>query len=121
MTHLEADILIVGAGGAGMYAAIAAARAGAERVLLADKSLIGRGGATIMAQMTVAAALAEECPDDWQTHLADTLEWIRALRPKHAILTHMDSSMDYRTLCAELPAGVEPGYDGLEVTAGALA
>src|SRR6476661_6190018 len=50
MTHLDTDILIVGAGGAGMYAAIAAARAGAERVLLADKSLVGRGGATIMAQ-----------------------------------------------------------------------
>ena len=65
--HLETDILIVGAGGAGMYAAIAAARAGGG-VLLADKSLVGRGGATIMAQMTVAAALGEECPDDWQAH-----------------------------------------------------
>ena len=62
-----------------MYAAIAAARAGAERVLLADKSLVGRGGATIMAQMTVAAALAEECPDDWQAHLADTLAAGRGL------------------------------------------
>ena len=36
--------------------------------------------------------------------------------PKRAILTHMDTSMDYRTLCAELPDGVEPGYDGLEVS-----
>jgi phosphoribosyl 1,2-cyclic phosphate phosphodiesterase len=27
----------------------------------------------------------------------------------------MDNSMDYRTLCAELPDGVEPGFDGLEV------
>ena len=79
MTHLEADVLIVGAGGAGMYAAIAAARAGAEHVLLADKSLVGRGGATIMAQMTVAAALAEESPDDWQVHLADTLAAGRGL------------------------------------------
>ena len=59
-------------------------------------------------------------PHPTHPHLADTLEWIRALRPKHAILTHMDSSMDYRTLCAELPAGVEPGYDGLEVEAGAV-
>ena len=56
-----------------MSAAIAAARAGTERVLLADKSLVGRGGATVMAQMTVAAALAEEGPDDWRLHLADTL------------------------------------------------
>jgi phosphoribosyl 1,2-cyclic phosphate phosphodiesterase len=27
----------------------------------------------------------------------------------------MDNSMDYRTLLGELPRGVEPGYDGLEV------
>src|SRR5712691_5384123 len=79
MIHLECDVLIVGAGGAGMYAAISAARAGAGQVLLADKSLIGRGGATVMAQMTVAAALGEECPDDWTAHLADTLEAGRGL------------------------------------------
>jgi succinate dehydrogenase/fumarate reductase flavoprotein subunit len=79
MTHLDADVLIVGAGGAGMYAAISAARAGAERVLLLDKSLVGRGGATIMAQMTVAAALAEESDDDWRLHLDDTLASGRGL------------------------------------------
>ena len=71
-------MLVVGAGGAGMYAGVAAARAGA-RVLLADKSMVGRGGATIMAQMTVAAAVAEQGPDDWTRHLADTLEAGRGL------------------------------------------
>jgi len=79
ITHLDCDVLIVGAGGAGMYAAIAAARGGAGQVLLADKSLVGRGGATVMAQMTVAAALGEECPDDWTAHLADTLAAGRGL------------------------------------------
>jgi succinate dehydrogenase/fumarate reductase flavoprotein subunit len=79
MTHLECDVLIIGAGGAGMYAAIAAARAGAGQVLLVDKSIVGRGGATVMAQMTVAAALGEECPDDWSLHLADTLAAGRGL------------------------------------------
>jgi len=79
MTHLDTDVLVVGAGGAGMYAALAAARAGAERVLLIDKSLVGRGGATIMAQMTVAAALAEESDDDWRWHLDDTLAAGRGL------------------------------------------
>ena len=77
-THLSADVLVVGAGGAGMYAAVAAARAGAS-VILADKSLIGRGGATIMAQMTVAAAVAEETPDHWTAHYADTLTAGRGL------------------------------------------
>ena len=76
--EIETDVLVVGAGGAGMYAGVAAARAGA-RVLLADKSMVGRGGATIMAQMTVAAAVAEQGPDDWTRHLADTLEAGRGL------------------------------------------
>ena len=76
--RLSADILVVGAGGAGMYAALAAARAGAG-VILADKNMIGRGGATVMAQMTVAAALAEQEPDTWEHHLADTLAAGRGL------------------------------------------
>src|SRR6201999_3100379 len=78
MTPLKTDVLVIGAGGAGMYAAIEAARDGA-RVLLADRSLIGRGGATVMAQMTVAAALGEETPDDPEFHLADTLAAGRGL------------------------------------------
>lgn len=78
MTHLETDVLVIGAGGAGMYAAIEAARGGAK-VILADRSLIGRGGATIMAQMTVAVALGEQEPDDWEHHYADTLAAGRGL------------------------------------------
>jgi succinate dehydrogenase / fumarate reductase flavoprotein subunit len=76
--HLETDVLIVGAGGAGMSAAIAADEAGAE-VLLIDRSLIGRGGATVMAQMTVAVALGDEEPDDWQAHFKDTIKAGRGL------------------------------------------
>jgi succinate dehydrogenase/fumarate reductase flavoprotein subunit len=78
MIHLETDVLVVGAGGAGMYAAIAAAREGAD-VILADKSMISRGGATIMAQMTTAAALGDQEPDSWEKHLEDTLEAGRGL------------------------------------------
>ncbi len=76
--HLETDVLVIGAGGAGMYAALEAAKAGAS-VLLADRSLIGRGGATVMAQMTVAAALGEQTPDSWEYHLSDTLAAGRGL------------------------------------------
>jgi succinate dehydrogenase/fumarate reductase flavoprotein subunit len=78
VTHLATDVLIVGAGGAGMYAAVAAARQGAA-VLLLDKSLVGRGGATVMAQMTVAAAIGHEEPDDWTVHAADTINAGRGL------------------------------------------
>jgi succinate dehydrogenase / fumarate reductase, flavoprotein subunit len=76
--HLVTDVLVIGSGAAGMAAALAAAREGV-RVLLADRSLIGRSGATIMAQMTVAVALGEETPDDWEAHFADTMKAGRGL------------------------------------------
>ena len=47
--------------------------------------------------------------------LPTALGWIERFRPGCALLTHMDQSMDYRSLLAELPEGVEPGYDGLEI------
>jgi succinate dehydrogenase / fumarate reductase flavoprotein subunit len=75
---IDTDVLVIGSGAAGMYAAIEAARNGAH-VLLADRSLIGRGGATVMAQMTVACALGEETPDTWQDHHADTIAAGRGL------------------------------------------
>jgi len=47
------------------------------------------------------------------SHLAKTLAWIERVRPRRAVLVHMDQSLDYRELSAELPPGVEPGRDGL--------
>jgi phosphoribosyl 1,2-cyclic phosphate phosphodiesterase len=55
-------------------------------------------------------------PHPTHPSLDQALGYIADLAPGRAILTHMDQSMDYATLAAELPAGVEPGYDGLEVT-----
>jgi succinate dehydrogenase / fumarate reductase flavoprotein subunit len=78
MKHLSTDVLVIGAGGAGLYAAIEAARRGA-RVLLLDRSLIGRGGATVMAQMTVAAAVGPDGTDHWQHHYDDTIAAGRGL------------------------------------------
>lgn len=54
-------------------------------------------------------------PHPTHPHLALTLDGIAAARPARAILTHMDQSMDYATLRASLPPGVEPGYDGMVV------
>jgi succinate dehydrogenase / fumarate reductase flavoprotein subunit len=76
--RVETDVLVIGSGAAGMYAAIEAARAGCQ-VFLIDRSLIGRGGATVMAQMTVAVALGEEAPDHWSHHYQDTLTAGRGL------------------------------------------
>ena len=55
-------------------------------------------------------------PHPTHPHLQQALDWIDVVQPGRAILTHMDNSMDYAELMAELPQGVEPGYDGLEVT-----
>jgi phosphoribosyl 1,2-cyclic phosphate phosphodiesterase len=54
-------------------------------------------------------------PHPTHPHLAQALEWVGVVRPKRAILTHMDNSMDYHGLTAELPHGVEPGFDGQEI------
>lgn len=51
-------------------------------------------------------------PHPTHADLTEALDAIEACRPKRAILTHMDQSMDYAVLAAELPAGIEPGYDG---------
>ena len=54
-------------------------------------------------------------PHPTHAHLAKVLAWIERLRPRRAVLTHMDQSLDYRELSAELPDGVEPGHDGLVI------
>jgi phosphoribosyl 1,2-cyclic phosphate phosphodiesterase len=43
------------------------------------------------------------------------LELVEQSRARRAVLTHLDKSMDYATLCAELPEHVQPGYDGLVI------
>lgn len=46
--------------------------------------------------------------------VASVVGWVEELKPRRTALIHMDLSMDYRTEAARLPAGIEPGYDGLE-------
>lgn len=47
--------------------------------------------------------------------LDQVIGWVAELRPRRTVLMHMDQSMDYATLCARLPPGIEPGYDGMEI------
>lgn len=51
-------------------------------------------------------------PHPTHPHLRQALDWIEELRPRQTVLTHMDQSMDYESLLAELPTSVEPAYDG---------
>ena len=68
----EHDVLVIGAGGAGLRAAIEAAATGA-RVGVVCKSLLGKAH-TVMAEGGVAAALANvDDRDNWRVHFADTM------------------------------------------------
>jgi succinate dehydrogenase / fumarate reductase flavoprotein subunit len=70
-TH-EHDVLVIGAGGAGLRAAIEASAAGV-RVGLVCKSLLGKAH-TVMAEGGIAAALANvDERDNWKVHFADTM------------------------------------------------
>ncbi len=46
------------------------------------------------------------------------LEWVRRLKPKRTILTHMTTDLDFEALKRELPEGVEPAYDGMVIAFG---
>ncbi len=74
----EHDVLVIGAGGAGLRAAIEASALGA-RVGLVCKSLLGKAH-TVMAEGGVAAALGYVEPkDNWQVHFRDTMKGGRYL------------------------------------------
>ena len=46
-------------------------------------------------------------------HLDVTMRWIKEIKPKRVILTHMNFQTDYDEMAAILPDGIEPGYDGM--------
>ncbi len=48
--------------------------------------------------------------------LSQALEWIDRLKPKRAVLTNMHTDLDYDALRETLPAGVVPGYDGMQIS-----
>jgi succinate dehydrogenase / fumarate reductase flavoprotein subunit len=75
MTEMERhsyDVLVVGAGGAGLRAAIEARQQGARTALIC-KSLLGKAH-TVMAEGGIAAAMANVYPEDnWRVHFRDTM------------------------------------------------
>src|SRR6476646_210192 len=92
------DVLVIGAGGAGLRAAIAAQEAGAD-VGLVCKSLLGKAH-TVMAEGGVAAAMAHVAPNDtWQTHFRDTMVGGKLLNnPRMAQLHALESPDRVREL-----------------------
>ena len=55
-------------------------------------------------------------PHPTHAHLEMAIDFARRCKVKRAVLTHLDKSMDYATLEAEVPKGFIVGYDGLEIT-----
>ena len=84
------------------------------------------GYSTDVVDLDDAAFAALEGVDTWvvgcflrngihKTHanLTQVLGWLARIRARRTVLTHMGPDMDWSWLVANLPAGVEPGHDGL--------
>lgn len=56
-----------------------------------------------------------DTPHHTHAHIGKALAWVERLRPKATLIGHMGPKLDYAHLCATLPPGVAPAYDGLVV------
>ena len=91
-TH-EHDVLVIGAGGAGLRAAIEAAAQGVS-VGLVCKSLLGKAH-TVMAEGGIAAAMGNVYPEDnWQVHFRDTMRGGKMLNNWRMAQLHAQEAPD---------------------------
>src|ERR1700752_2172302 len=91
-TH-EFDVIVVGAGGAGLRAAVEASAAGA-RTALVCKSLLGKAH-TVMAEGGIAAAMGNVYPEDnWKVHFRDTMRGGKLLNNWRMAQIHAQESPD---------------------------
>jgi succinate dehydrogenase / fumarate reductase flavoprotein subunit len=91
-TH-EYDVVVVGAGGAGLRAAIEASARGAKTALVC-KSLLGKAH-TVMAEGGVAAALAHvDARDNWQVHFRDTIKGGKYLNQWRMVQIHAQEAAE---------------------------
>lgn len=54
-------------------------------------------------------------PHPTHAHFDKAIAWIELLKPRHAVLTHLNHMTDYDEVARRCPPGVEPAYDGLVV------
>ena len=66
------------------------------------------------------AALLARCPTSSRAFCRQAIEAGRRVGAKLIVLTHMHHDLDYRTLVADLPAGVVPAFDGMVIENGAV-
>ena len=119
------DVLVIGAGGAGLRAAIEATRDGAS-VAVICKSMLGKAH-TVMAEGGAAAALANKDPrDSWQTHFRDTMKGGKYLNDWRMAEIHAKESPDrireleqWGAIFDRIPPGLK-GADGKPLKAGTI-
>ncbi len=110
-TH-EYDVVVIGAGGAGLRAAIAAHDAGA-RVAIVCKSLLGKAH-TVMAEGGIAASMGNAYPEDnWEVHFRDTMRGGKMLNNWRMAQLHAQESPERVLELEEWGALFDRTPDGL--------
>src|SRR5678815_3050341 len=110
-TH-EHDVLVIGAGGAGLRAAIESSAHGADTALIC-KSLLGKAH-TVMAEGGIAAALGNVWPDDnWKVHFRDTMRGGKLLNNWRMAQLHAQEAPDRVLELEEWGALFDRTKDGL--------
>jgi succinate dehydrogenase / fumarate reductase flavoprotein subunit len=110
-TH-EYDVIVIGAGGAGLRAAIEASALGAKTALIC-KSLLGKAH-TVMAEGGIAAAMGNVWPEDnWQVHFRDTMRGGKMLNNWRMAQLHAMESPDRVLELEEWGALFDRTKDGL--------
>jgi len=106
------DVVVVGAGGAGLRAAIEASAAGARTALIC-KSLLGKAH-TVMAEGGIAAALGNVWPEDnWRVHFRDTMRGGKLLNNWRMAQLHAQEAPDRVLELEEWGALFDRTKDGL--------
>jgi succinate dehydrogenase / fumarate reductase flavoprotein subunit len=110
-TH-EYDVIVIGAGGAGLRAAIEASAAGAKTALVC-KSLLGKAH-TVMAEGGIAAAMGNVWPEDnWKVHWRDTMRGGKMLNNWRMAQIHAQEAPDRVLELEEWGALFDRTKDGL--------
>jgi succinate dehydrogenase / fumarate reductase flavoprotein subunit len=106
------DVLVIGAGGAGLRAAVEASAAGARTALIC-KSLLGKAH-TVMAEGGIAAALGNVWPEDnWRVHFRDTMRGGKLLNNWRMAQLHAQEAPDRVLELEEWGALFDRTKDGL--------